>query len=61
MNINEWFSNAKNQLDKEELHHLKVHKGKIELQLKNELNGRIEIHTFIYTSKDTQNLKLEVI
>ena len=34
MNINEWFSDAKNQLDEEELHHLKVHKGKVEHQAK---------------------------
>ena len=37
MNINQWLDEAKLQLNKQELQHLKVHKGKIELQLKMKL------------------------
>ena len=61
MNINQWLLNAKEILDKEELEHLEVHKGKIQLQLKNETNGEIEIHEFEYIAKDANNLKLTTV
>jgi len=56
MNISLWFSQAKEILDKEELEHLEVHKGKIQLQLKNNSTGEIEIHEFNYTAKNANNL-----
>jgi len=56
MNISLWFSQAKEILDKEELEHLEVHKGKIQLQLKNNSTGEIEIHEFNYTEKNANNL-----
>ena len=58
MNINEWFKDAQKQLDKQELSHLKVHKGEIILQLKNEYSKDIELHQFTYTAKDAENLKI---
>jgi len=61
MNINNWLKEAKDKLDKEELRHLAVHKGKIQLQLKNLFTGEIEIHEFTYTSKDAQNLSLKEV
>jgi hypothetical protein len=59
MNINEWLQSAKKILDKEELYHLEVHKAKIQLQLKNNTTGEIEIHEFDYTSPNAQNLVIK--
>ena len=56
MNIDKWFNQAKQMLDKEELYHLQVHKGNIQLQLKNRTTGEIELHEFTYTAKEAQNL-----
>lgn len=59
MNITNWLTDAKRILEKEEISHLSVHKGKIQLQLRNDFNGEIEIHEFNYTAKNAQNLKIE--
>lgn len=61
MNINKWLKEAKEKLDREELEHLAVHKGKIQLQLKNLFTGEIEIHEFTYTSKEAQNLIIKEV
>lgn len=61
MNINNWFKEAKEKLDKEELEHLAVHKGKIQLQLKNLFTGEIEVHEFSYTSKEANNLIIKEV
>lgn len=58
MNIKEWLKQASERLDKEELEHLEVRKGKIQLQLKNNITKEIEIHEFDYIAKDAENLKL---
>ena len=58
MNINQWLIEAKKRLDKQELEHLEVHKGKIQLQLKNNYSGEIEIHEFDYIAKNASDLKL---
>ena len=60
MKIKEWLKEAEDRLDKEELGHLEVKKGKIQLQLKNEVTGEIEIHEFDYIAKNAENLKLAV-
>ena len=59
MNIKKWFEDAKNILDKEELQHLEVHKGIIQLQLKNNISGEIELHNFTFTAKNAENLKIK--
>ena len=61
MKIKEWLIEAENQLDKCELGHLEVKKGKIQLQLLNNLTGEIEIHEFDYIAKNAENLKVKVI
>lgn len=61
MKIKEWLEEAKKKLDKEELEHLEVKKGKIQLQLKNRITDEIEIHEFDYIAKDAENLKLKVV
>lgn len=58
MKIKDWLKQAKDKLDKEELEHLEVKKGKIQLQLKNEVTGEIEIHEFDYIAKNAENLRL---
>jgi len=58
MKLNEWFIQAKEVLDEEELQHLNVHKGKIQLQLKNPVTKEIEIHDFTYTAKEAENLEV---
>lgn len=60
MKIKEWFEQAKDKLGRYELDHLEVHKGKMQLQLKNTTTGEIEIHEFDYIAKDAENLKLKV-
>lgn len=60
MKILEWFKQAKDKLEKEELGHLEVHKAKLQMQLKNTTTGEIEIHEFDYISKEAENLKLKV-
>ena len=59
MNINQWLTQAKSILEKEELYHLAVHKGNIELQLKNNITGEIELHEFTYTAKEANNLVIK--
>lgn len=59
MNIKSWLLEATKQLDKCELGHLEVAKGKIQLQLKNTITGAIEIHEFDYIAKNAENLKLQ--
>ena len=61
MKIKEWLKEASNKLDKCELEHLEVKKGKIQLQLKNEVSGIIEVHEFDYIAKNAENLKLTTI
>ena len=61
MKIRDWLYEAKNQLDKCELEHLEVHKGKIQLQLKNNISEEIEIHEFEYIAKNANNLTLTTI
>ena len=60
MKIKEWLKEASNKLEKEELGHLEVKKGKIQLQLKNEMSGEIEIHEFDYIAKGAENLRLSI-
>ena len=59
MKIKDWLLEAKNILEKQEFGHLEVHKGKIQLQLKNTITGVIEVHEFNYISKQAENLKLQ--
>jgi hypothetical protein len=59
MRIKAWLKQAGEILEREEIEHLDVQKGKIQLQLKNPLTGKIELHEFEYVAKDAQNLKIE--
>ena len=60
MKIKEWLKEASNKLEKEELGHLEVKKGRIQLQLKNGVTGEIEIHEFDYIAKGAENLRLSI-
>jgi len=60
MKIKDWLKEASDRLDKCELEHLEVCKGKIQLQLKNSITGEIEIHEFDYIAKGAENLKLAI-
>ncbi len=59
MRIKAWLKQADQILEREEIEHLDVQKGKIQLQLKNPLTGKIELHEFDYIAKDAQNLKIK--
>jgi len=59
MNITEWLKEAKDKLDKEELGHCEVEKGRIQLQVKNCYSGEIEVHEFEYIAKGAVNLKIQ--
>lgn len=56
MKIKDWLKEASIKLDKCELGHLEVAKGRIQLQLKNTVTDGIEIHEFNYIAKDAENL-----
>jgi len=54
-----WIDELKSQFDERTLKYQSVHKAIIQLQMKDEETGNIELHNFEYHAKDAANLKVE--
>ena len=60
MTLKEWITSFTEKFDSRELEFMQVHKGLIQLQLKDKETGNIELHNLQYTAKEAENLKVSV-